>query len=400
MESGKVIEASSMAKEEIRLRELYCYEILGTPDDPVFDDLTRLAAQVCETPMAVISFMDRDRQWFKSRYGLRAREYPRHNTFCAQVIREDDLLIVPNSDEDERFVDSVAVVGDEQARFYAGAPLRTPGGHVLGALSVLDRRPRTLNQSQRESLRALGRQVIAQLELRRSIAELHRAAEERTKVQAELRKSEQRFQEFMDNSPALAYIKDDHGRFLYVNKRLAEEFERPVSDWLGRTDQDIIPADAARVLEDHDLSVFNDGQTRVLDEIVPLPSGSVRHYLSYKFLLRDDRGTEQLGGLSFDITDRKKAEHERERLVSELQEALAQVKTLKGFLPICASCKNIRDDEGYWQQIESYLCDHADVEFSHGICPACIEKYYPEFAAHMKASSDGKSGGGHPRQRP
>ena len=157
-----------LPNEEARLRELYRYKILHTPEDPVFDDLARLAAQVCETPIAVISFMDRDRQWFKSRVGLAASEYPRRNTFCAQTIREDDLLVVPNPTKDERFARSCAVVGDEQARFYAGAPLRVPSGHVLGTLCVVDRRPRTLKPHQREGLRALARQVVAQLELRRT----------------------------------------------------------------------------------------------------------------------------------------------------------------------------------------------------------------------------------------
>ena len=162
---------SGEAKEAARLRELHRYRILDTPAEPVFDDLTRLAAQVCGTPIAVISFMDTDRQWFKSRHGIEEREYPRENTFCAQVIHENDLLIVRNPAGDGRFDSGPAVVGPAQARFYAGAPLRTPAGHVLGALSVLDRRPRTLSAGQQESLRALGRQVVAQLELRRSRAD-------------------------------------------------------------------------------------------------------------------------------------------------------------------------------------------------------------------------------------
>ena len=373
---------SSHAREEARLGELYRYKILDTPEEPVFDDLARLAAQLCDTPMAVISFMDRDRQWFKSRVGVAASEYPRHNTFCAQVIHEDDLFVVPNPVKDERFANSYAVVGDEQARFFAGAPLRVPSGHILGTLSVLDRRPRALNPSQRESLRALARQVVAQLELRRSIRELEREAEERARAQAALRESEQRFQEFMNNSPALAYIKDDYGRYLYVNRQVTEQFQRPVSEWIGRTDIDILPTAVARNIQENDLSVFNDERMRVLEEITPAPDGSTRHWLSYKFLLRDTDGTQRLAGLSIDITARKQAEQERERLVGDLQDALTQVKTLKGFLPICASCKNIRDDEGYWQQIESYLCEHADVEFTHGICPVCLEKLYPEFAAH------------------
>lgn len=376
------IQPSFEPKEEERLRELYRYEILGTPPDPVFDDLARLAAQVCEAPMAVISFMDRDRQWFKSHYGLNVSEYPRHNTFCVHVIREDDLFIVPDPAEDARFADSYAVIGNEQARFYAGAPLRVPNGHVLGALSVLDRCPRTLDDGQRESLRALARQVVAQLELRRSIAELRRAAEERVRVEDHLHQSERRFQEFMDNSPILAFIKDDYGRYVYVNQRVAEQFQRPAAEWIGQTDEQILPKTVAQELQEHDLSVFNDGQMRVLEEHVPTPDGHVKHWLSYKFLLEGADGSRQLGGLSVDITARKLAEQERERLVSDLQQALAQVKTLKGFLPICASCKNIRVDEDYWQQIESYLSEHSEVEFTHGICPACLEKLYPEFTAH------------------
>ena len=377
---------SPTAKEEARLRELYCYKILDTPPDPVFDDLTRLAAQVCDTPIAVISFMDRDRQWFKSQVGLTVHEYPRQNTFCAQAIRADDLFIVPNPTKDDRFAGSYAVIGDERARFYAGAPLRVPNGNVLGTLSVLDRRPRTLSSRQRESLRALARQVVAQLELRRSIAELEREAEELARAQSALRESEQRFQDFMDNSPALAFIKDDYGRYLYVNRQVAEQFQRPTSDWLGRTDLEILPAEAARNIQENDLSVFNDGKTRVVEEFAPTADGRAKHWLSHKFVLHDGDGAKQLGGLAIDITGRKQAEQERERLVSDLQEALAQVKTLKGFLPICASCKNIRRDAGYWQQIESYLCEHADVEFTHGICPACLEKLYPEFAAHRAAN--------------
>ena len=377
---------SSTSKEEARLRELYRYKILDTPTDSVFDDLTRLAAHVCDTPMAVISFMDRERQWFKSRVGITVEEYPRNNTFCAQAIREDDLFVVPNPCQDERFSNSYAVIGHEQARFYAGAPLRVPSGHVLGTLSVLDRRSRSLTPDQRESLRALARQVVAQLELRRSIGELQHEAEERARVQSALRESERRFQDFMDNSPALAFVKDDYGRYVYVNQRVAEQFQRPVSEWMGRTDRDILPAKAAQDVQENDLNVFNDGKMRVVEEVVPTAEGKSKHWLTYRFLLRNGDGAKHLGGLTIDITDRKKAEQERERLVGELREALADVKALKGLLPICASCKNIRDDAGYWQQIETYLCDHADVEFTHGICPACLEKLYPEFAAHQAAN--------------
>ena len=123
-----------------------------------------------------------------------------------------------------------------------------------------------------------------------------------------------------------------------------------------------------------------------IDAIAATPDGRTHYWLSYKFLLRGADGQKRLGGLSFDITDRKATESEHERLISELREALAQVKTLSGFIPICASCKNIRDDAGYWQQIEQYLSKHSDLEFTHGICPACLEKLYPEFAARQRGT--------------
>ncbi len=381
---------SGEAREAARLAELYRYNILDTPAESVFDDLARLAAQLCDTPIAVISFMDRDRQWFKSRYGIEEVEYPRQNTFCAQVILEDDLFIVPDPALDARFNAGLAVVGPAQARFYAGAPLRMPTGYVLGALSVLDQRPRTLQPVQKESLRALARQVVAQLELRRKIAELKRAAAERAQAEQALRKSEERFNEFMDNSPAMAYIKDTAGRYVYVNRKMTLSFQIPLEGWIGKKDAELFPAHTAQTLEENDLSVFNDERTREIEELVSTPDGKSRYWLSSRFLLRDGDGQWQMGGLSIDITERKQDEHEREHLLSELREALAAVKSLKGLIPICASCKNIRDDEGYWKQIELYLCEHSELEFTHGICPVCLERLYPDFVAAQRDGTVGQ----------
>ena len=134
--------------------------------------------------------------------------------------------------------------------------------------------------------------------------------------------------------------------------------------------------------------MFNTEEMVVTEEIAATPDGRTRYWMSYKFLLRSADGQKRLGGVSFDITDRKATENEHERLISELREALAQVKTLSGFIPICASCKNIRDDAGYWQQIEQYLGKHSDLEFTHGICPACLEKLYPEFAARQRGTGN------------
>ena len=370
-----------------RLEELRRYGVLDTPPEQVFDDLALLAAQICGTPMALISLVDRDRHWFKSRVGIDLTEMPRQKTFCDHTIWQDDLLVVEDARRDKRFAQCAVVQASPHVRFYAGAPLRTPSGHALGTLCVFDSRPRRLDAQQKNGLCSLSRQVVVQMELKRTINELRHTALERHTAEIALRKSEERFQKFMNSGPAVAYVKDAGGRFVYVNEPTARRFQIPVAQWIGKTDAELLGTAVSDAVIEHDLSVLNDEKTVVAEEAVPAPDGA-RYWQSYKFLLHDDTGQKQVGGMSFDITERKAAEHERERLVSELREALAQVKTLSGFLPICASCKNIRDDAGYWQGIESYLSEHADVEFTHGICPDCVAKLYPEFAARQQRTDE------------
>jgi hypothetical protein len=114
-------------------------------------------------------------------------------------------------------------------------------------------------------------------------------------------------------------------------------------------------------------------------EDVPLPNGTVHHWLVFKFPLHTPSGKSFLAGTAVDITERKRMEEEREKIMLELQDALAKVKTLSGLLPICASCKKIRNDKGYWNQIEGYVMEHSNATFSHGICPDCAQKLYPDY---------------------
>lgn len=171
--------------EAARLEALHRYRILDTEPERSFDDLTLLASHICGTPMALISLVDADRQWFKSRIGIPISETARAVSFCGHAINHRDLFIVPDARHDERFRDNQLVTGAPEIRFYAGAPLVTPDGHALGTLCVLDRVARTLSREQLEALTALCHQTEAQLELRRHVLELEQALEERDRAQAE-----------------------------------------------------------------------------------------------------------------------------------------------------------------------------------------------------------------------
>jgi anti-sigma regulatory factor (Ser/Thr protein kinase) len=169
--------------EEKRLAALGRYKILDTAPEQRFDDLALLASQICGVPMALITLVDADRQWFKSRVGVEAQETPRGLSFCAHAMRQSDIFIVPDTLEDERFRDNPLVTGDPHIRFYAGASLVSREGQPLGALCVADRVPRTLTDDQSAALHALRRQAQAQLELRRNLLELETALAERDRAE-------------------------------------------------------------------------------------------------------------------------------------------------------------------------------------------------------------------------
>ena len=152
--------------EGTRLQLLRALEILDTPPEEAYDSLTALAAEICEVPIALVSLVDRDRQWFKSRYGLEAPETPREVAFCAHAILDDGLLVVEDAENDPRFVGNPLVTGDPLVKFYAGAPLALSGGEKLGTLCVIDHRPRSLSEAQRRALLTLSQQVVRLFELR------------------------------------------------------------------------------------------------------------------------------------------------------------------------------------------------------------------------------------------
>ena len=214
------------------------YRILGSGSEQAYDDITQLASFICGTPIAIVSLIDRNRQWFKAKVGLAVPETPREQAFCAYTIHTSKILEVEDATKDARFADNPLVMGEPNIRFYAGAPLVSPEGYALGSLCVIDRQARKLSKEQKDSLEALARLVMNNLELR--------------------------------------------------------------------------------------------------------------------------------------------------RVSAEFAEAESKVKTLRGLLPICAGCKQIRNDQGYWQQVEFYISAHSDATFTHGYCPKCAKVYFPGIVLDQK----------------
>jgi diguanylate cyclase (GGDEF)-like protein len=163
--------------EPKRLEALRQYEILDTVSEQAYDDITELAAYIAQSPIALISLVDRDRQWFKSKVGIVESETPREYAFCAHaILNPNEPLIVSDATKDDRFADNPLVTENPDIRFYLGVPLVTTDKFAIGTLCVMDRIPRVLGPDQITALVSLSRQVVIQLELRRHAIELRQAA--------------------------------------------------------------------------------------------------------------------------------------------------------------------------------------------------------------------------------
>jgi GAF domain-containing protein len=235
--------------EAERLNTLRGYGILDTRPEERFDDLTRLAATICGTPISVISLVDEERQWFKSKIGVEVCQTAREHAFCSHAIMSAELFVVPDATQDPRFATNPLVLGEPHIRFYAGAPLAAPNGHNMGALCVIDRVPRQLGREQLEGLRILSRQVMAQVVLGKNLQDLRAALKAREDV-----------------------------------------------------------------------------------------------------------------------------EHDMQKLIRDFQDARATIHTLNDLVPICFSCKKVRDDRGYWEHVEAYIASSMGVDTARSICPDCLKK--------------------------
>lgn len=249
--------ALPLRDETERLAALRLYDVLDTPPEEPFDDLTELAAHICAAPIALISLIDEERQWFKSRVGLSAKETARDIAFCAHAIHQPDLFIVEDAARDDRFCDNPLVTEEPHIRFYAGAPLISPEGHALGTLCVIDREPRSLAPDHQRALRVLSRHVMTQLELRR-----------RNKEAAELRQER------------ISLIEQLEQEQVTLEQRVAER-TKELTRIERQSDQRLALAEQSRlallsILEDQKLTEAalreSEGRFRTLLEMAPFPA--------------------------------------------------------------------------------------------------------------------------------
>jgi two-component system, cell cycle sensor histidine kinase and response regulator CckA len=206
--------------ESERLAALREYNILDSGAEKVYDDLTYLAMQICETPIALITLVDANRQWFKSKIGIELNETPRDVSFCAHTILEKDLMVTNDATLDERFCDNPFVVSEPKLRFYAGAPLISPDGYSLGTICVVDFKPRQLTPEQQESLRALARQTVALLELRKH-------------AEREIAEGRKLIQSLVD-SAFDGYCIHEEGTIVEANEKVAALFGYTAKELIGK----------------------------------------------------------------------------------------------------------------------------------------------------------------------
>ncbi|MFZ4404569.1 MAG: PAS domain-containing protein [Pseudobdellovibrionaceae bacterium] len=293
------------SNEKERLESLQSYQVLDTLSEIDYDDITHLAAEICGTPIALISLIDEKRQWFKSHHGLDATETPREFAFCAHAIHQSKVFIVEDARSDERFHDNPLVTGAPNVIFYAGAVLKNPDGHNIGTLCVIDHSPKKLTERQIKSLDILSRNVVHLLELRKTAKSALDKQEILNTLMAELEDNHRRLQLTISsvgvgtwqwNIVTSQVIWDDNQYRLYgVNK---EDFTNDYDAW----EKTLHPEDKEQLLPIIDQAI-NHGQPYDIKFRVFAKDGSIRHIRSNAHIERNQEGKAiRMLGINWDVT--------------------------------------------------------------------------------------------------
>ncbi|MGG6296902.1 PAS domain S-box protein [Leptolyngbya sp. AN02str] len=333
--------------ENQRLAKLKSYGVLDTVAETAYNDLALLASYICNTPIALVSLVDADRQWFKASVGVDVCETSRDSSFCAHAILQHDVFIVPDAWEDARFVNNPLVTGEPYLRFYAGVPLFTQEGFGLGTLCVIDTQPRSLSPEQISALKALARQVMNQLELHiqqqklvQEIAETQRLEAERQRVTTHLQKEQEQLKAILDTLSDGIVACDETGHLMLFN-RATQEFHGlsktalPPDDWAEH--YDLYLGDGITPMPTEDIPLFRAFRGEVVHEaemVIAPKQGRVRTLLASGRAFFDADG-KKLGAVvaMHDISDRKQAEAERDRMEAALRQSEARFQRLAENLP-------------------------------------------------------------------
>jgi PAS domain S-box-containing protein len=334
-------------QEGQRLAKLLSYKILDTQPETAYDDLVKLAAYICQTPIALVSLVDSKRQWFKAKVGLEISETPRDLAFCAHAILQPALFIVPDTKADVRFANHPLVIGEPYIRFYAGIPLHTADGLALGTLCVIDNQPRMLSDVQINALEALGRQVMSQLELRSSnqklqqeIAEHQQAGAVHQQVAAHLQKEQECLKAMLDSLTDGIVACDDKGDLMLSNHATRTfhglpEAALPADQWAQHFD--LYLADGITPMPTHAIPLFRafQGEQVHKAEMVIVPKhGTPRTLLASGRAFFDEAGN-KLGAVvaMHDITERKHAAIEHQDMETALYQSESRFHNLAANLP-------------------------------------------------------------------
>ena len=327
--------ASLPADEDARLRALRDCDVLDTPAEEDFDEITRLAAHICGVPIAAVSLIDAERQWFKSIVGLPLTETPRDMAFCAHTILQPGVMTVHDAQADARFADNPLVTGDPGIRFYAGAPLITEDGHALGSLCVIDRTPRHLTADQQEAMRLLARLVMSHLEKARRAAEREQAEAERRETEAE----RLRLAAIIETCDDAIYSMTREGCITSWNRGAERLYGYEAAEMIGQRVALLIPPELRAELEDA-LAAVGRGEALAPLETMRLTKTGTRLDVSLRASpLVDAQG--RVVGVSMiarDITERKRTD---EALHNEREFTQALLESIQEGIVACDADGNL-----------------------------------------------------------
>lgn len=295
------------ADELTRLKGLRDLMVLDTPAEPLFDMLAQQAALICKAPIALVSLIDSDRQWFKANVGLAGvQQTARNIAFCAHAIMSDNLFVVPDATRDERFAENPLVTGEPNIRFYAGCPLSLPDGSRVGTLCVIDQVARELDPLQERTLQSLSELATQALVMRREV--LSKALQVRTQYEQALERNEERFRALVETQGDLVSLATQDGTLHYVNPAYAAHFGHAPSEMVGRNLFEFVSeGDRSSVIEQI-RKVFETRQSQLGENRMLGPDGSEKWVAWTNHYQQDARGQALLHSVGRDVTDRRQAE--------------------------------------------------------------------------------------------